>query len=176
MQDNDCDNLTDCADPDCAIIFPCPTARKDPTLIKFGRGGGLDLLRGHATLDMTPVDIAAMRVGVLLSNSNGTIYSDGLAAGALTPGPSGTIFRFRDADARTNGGIYSLKIKQHRDGSGYTFSFASYADLSAATDKYMRLQFYIGDDPDAASDGRIFITIDVPWTQTPNGWRAPKDH
>jgi hypothetical protein len=30
------------------------------------------------------------------------------------------------------------------------------------------IQFYIGDD--------VFITRAAPWTQTPSGWRAPKDH
>jgi hypothetical protein len=180
MMDNDCDLLIDCADPDCSSVFPCPTAKKDPTVIRFGREGALDLIKGHAKLEMAPVDIKAMAVGVLLSNPNvlpnGTIYAGSLAAGALTPSPSGRIFRFRNPDARTGGGIYSLKIKQARDGSFYTFGFTSYADLSAATDANMRLQFYIGDDANAARDGRIFITIATPWTQTPTGWRAPKDH
>jgi hypothetical protein len=40
----------------------------------------------------------------------------------------------------------------------------------------MRLQFYLGEDANAAQDGRIFITLEAPWKQTPNGWRAPKDH
>jgi hypothetical protein len=174
MVDNDCDGLIDCADPDCTTIFPCLRASKDPTIITFSQSG-LDLIRGHAKLQMTPVDISAMSVGVLLSNPHGAIYAGSLAAGALTPGPSGTIFRFRNSDARTGGGIYSLKIKQNRN-SSYTFGFASYGDLSAATDANMRLQFYIGDDANAARDGRIFITLDQAWTRTPRGWRAPKDH
>ena len=175
MVDNDCDGLIDCADPDCSGIFPCPRASKDPTIIRFGRAGSLDLIRGHAKLGTTPVDISAMSVGVLLSNPQGAIYSGSLAAGALTPGPSGTIFRFSNPDARTGGGIYSVKIKQNRS-SSYTFGFVSYGDLSAATDPRMRLQFYIGEDANAARDGRIFITLDQPWTRTPTGWRAPKDH
>ena len=170
MLDDDCDGKTDCMDPDCDGVPPCPVARKDPTLIKFGRGG-LDLLRGHATLEMTPVDVGGSTVGVLLANQAGTIYRGSLPAGALVPGPSGTIFRYRDPDARLAGGLYSVKIKQRRDGSAYTFSFAAYGDLSAATDPYMRLQLYIGESGD-----RPFITIDSPWTQTPSGWRAPKDH
>ena len=108
--------------------------------------------------------------GVLLTNPYGVIYRGALAPGALTPGPSGTIFRFRNPDARRSGGIASLKIKQRRDGTGYTFSFGAYADLSAATDPRMHLQFYIG------GTQRPFITIDTPWTRTGNGWRAPKDH
>ena len=176
MLDDDCDGLPDCADPDCSGIFPCPKASKDPTLIKFGRAGGLDLIKGHAKLDMAPADITAMRVGVLLTNPNGAVYSGSLPAGALTAGSNGRTFRFQNPDARAGGGIYSVKIKQSSDRRSYTFSFASYGNLSAATDSHMRLQFYVGEDPAAARDGRIFITIDTPWTQTPRGWRAPKDH
>jgi len=176
MVDDDCDGLVDCADPDCSGIFPCPPAPKDPTIIKFGRAGTLDQIRGHAKLEMTPVDLTAMRVGVLLGNPNGVIYSGTLPAGALTAGSNGRIFRFRNPDARTGGGIYSVKIKQRTDRTSYTFSFASYGNLSAATDPRMRLQFYIGDDAAAAREGRVFITIDSPWMRTPGGWRAPKDH
>jgi len=171
MVDNDCDGLIDCADPDCDGVPPCPVARKDPTLIRFGRGG-LDLLRGHATLDMTPVDLGAMPVGVLLGNPHDVIYRGVLPAGALTASPTGTIFRFSNPAARSVGGFYALKIKQRGDGSAYAFSFAAYGDLSAATDPLMRLQIYIGDAPDA----RPFITTDAPWTRTSSGWRAPKDH
>ena len=170
MVDNDCDGLIDCADPDCNGVPPCPVARKDPTLITFGRSGGLDSIRGHATLDTAPVDVASMPVGVLLSNPAGEVYRAVLPPGSFTVSPKGTIFRYSNRDARTTGGIYGMKIKQ-RDG-GYAFSFAAYGDLSAATDPLMRLQIYIGNDPGA----RPFITTAAPWTQTPSGWRAPKDH
>jgi hypothetical protein len=174
--DDDCDGLLDCADPDCTDIFPCPTAHKDPTSIKFGRGGRLDLIRGHAKLEMAATDLTAMPVSILLTNLNGKIYSDGLPAGALTGDTAGKIYGFRDAAARTSGGMYSVKIKKNNDGISYTFSFASYGDLSAATDEHMRLHFYIGDDDNVAADGRNFITINTPWSRTPTGWRAPKDH
>lgn len=112
---------------------------------------------------------------MLLSNRSGAIYSFTLPPGALTPDPGGRIFRFNNLDALTSGGTFSVKIKRTTHGA-YTFGFVSFADLSAATDPYMRLQFYIGDDANVARDGRGFITIDVPWTRTPQGWRAPKDH
>ena len=168
MIDNDCDGLVDCADPDCQ---PCPPARKDPTVIKFSRTG-LDLLRGHVVLQMTPVDIASMQIGLLLSNPSDVIYRGVVPAGSLTA--SGTAFRYSNPDARSAGGIYSLRIVQYRDGSAYRVNFTAYGDLSAATDPAMRLQAYVGvGDAPAA---RPFITTDIPWVQTPTGWRAPKDH
>jgi hypothetical protein len=176
MIDNDCNGHVDCEDPGCVdVLFPCNRAGKDPTVIKFGRGDSLDLIRGHAKLDMAPVDIATMRMGILLTNTGGPIYSSSLGAGALTPNPNGTSFRYSNPDARTAGGIYTLKITRTRSGS-YSFSFASYGNLSAATDPLMRLQYYVGEDPNAYIDRRIFITKPDPWRRTPSGWRAPKDH
>jgi hypothetical protein len=172
MQDDDCDNKVDCVDEDCNRITPCRPARKDPTQIRFDRSGGFDRIRGHATLDTAPVDIMARTVGALLSRDPmlvpGVVWSGALDPGALTQSTSGRIFKYRDPYARNLGGFYSLKIKQRTDGTAYAFSFTAYANLSAATDPRMRLQFYLGHD--------VFITIDTPWTQTSNGWRAPKDH
>jgi hypothetical protein len=169
MIDNDCDGLPDCADPECATLPPCPDARKDPTLIKFSKTGGFDFIKGHATLDMAPVNIAALETGILLSNEYGNIYGFTMAAGALQDlAGTGKTFRYRNRDARTTGGVYSVKIKRRT--GGYSFSFAAYTDLSAATTPNMRLQFYIEGLP------KPFITIEAPWRQTPSGWRAPKDH
>ena len=172
MLDNDCDNKVDCVDEDCNRITPCRPARKDPTQISFNRSGGFDRIRGHATLDTAPVDIMARTVGALLSRDPmlvpGVVWSAALPGNKLTASTSQRIFRYRDPYARTLGGFYSLKIKQRTDGTAYSFSFTAYANLSAATVSDMRLQFYLGDD--------VFITSTLPWTQTSNGWRAPKDH
>lgn len=148
---------------------PCPTARKDPTLIRFSKVG-LDLVRGHATLDMAPVDLTTVSVGVLLTNSQTVLYRDVLPAGSLVPNSKGTAFSYRNLDARSTGGLYDLKLKQRGKSGSYTINFTSYADMSAATDANMRLQYYIGEDL------LPFITINSPWTQTSSGWRAPKDH
>jgi len=164
MIDNDCDGEIDCDDPECQ---PCPPASKDPTVIQFGRTG-LDLFRGHVVVQMTPVDIASMQIGLLLTNPSDVIYRGVVPAGSLTA--RGTTFRYSNPDARSAGGIYTLKIAQYRNGSAYRVNFTVYGDLSAATDPAMRLQVYIGDAP------RPFITSDIPWTRTPSGWRAPRDH
>lgn len=128
------------------------------------------MLSGHARLDMAPVDVASTPVGILLTNPRTVIYRAELPAGALSG--TGNIFRFANRDARSAGGIYTLKLRHRDNGSTYTISFAAFGDLSAATDGQMRLQIYIGHLP----EGRPFITMDVPWTQTSSGWRAPKDH
>jgi len=126
------------------------------------------MLRGHARLDMTPVDVTSMPVGILRTNARGVIYRAELAAGELSG--TGTIFRYTNPDARSAGGISVLKLRYR--GDVYTITFTAYGDLSAATDSDMRLQIYVGHDP----AGRPFITTDAPWAQTSSGWRAPRDH
>ena len=167
MIDNDCDGLTDCVDPDCNNTPPCPIAHKDPTSIKFSRSGGFDSIKGHATLESPVIDVSKVEVGILLSDLQGNIYGFTLPPGAMQP-PGGKTFRYRNTDARLNGGVYQVKIKQRT--GGYSFSFAAYGDLSGADNANMRLQFYMGDNP------KPYITIDAPWIPTPSGWRAPKDH
>jgi len=166
MVDDDCDLLVDCADPDCNTTPPCPIAKKDPTDIRFLPG--LDRLRAKAVLKMTPVDLSSVDVGILLSNPSTVLYQVEMPGSALASSASGKLFRYRNPAARTDGGLYSLKVKKQSGNDGYAFSSTSFADLSAAMDPRMRVQFYIGDV--------VFITIDNPWKQSPNGWKAPKDH
>lgn len=121
---------------------------------------------------MPPIDLTTKMIAVLVTNPSGALYRAVLDPGALTPLSNGTIFWFRDLAARTGEGnphgIYSVKLRQHRHNSGYTIRVEAYADLKAATDPRMRIQFYVGD--------AVFITTDAPWTRLPRGWRAPKDH
>jgi hypothetical protein len=171
MIDNDCDGKTDCVDEDCATDPACPIAHKDPTIIKFSRSGGPDMIKGHATLESSPVNVSGIEVGILLSDLQGNIYGFTLPPGAMADTGSGKTFRYRTTDpqgTRLNGGVYQVKIKQRT--GGYSFSFAAYGDLSGADNQDMRLQFYMGDAP------KPYITIDAPWIQTSSGWRAPKDH
>lgn len=170
MMDNDCDTLVDCDDPDCNGQPPCPTAKKDPTDIRFT--SGLDRLRSKAVLEMLPVDLSTVDVGILLTSTKGgtseVIYQVEIPGSSLQNVFHGNVYRYRDAAARTHGGLALLKIKKQRDGRAYSFSTVSYGDMSKATDPHMRVQFYVGQ--------AVFITIDSPWTKTPSGWRAPKDH
>jgi len=173
LKDDDCDGQIDCEDPDCANVTPCRPARKDPTSITYGKPGSPDRFRSQATLDMPPTNIVQSRFAVLLTNPAGIVYKAQLGPGNTLPkAAGGTIFRFRDPAARSGRGnpqgIYSIKLKQHRDGSGYTVRAEAYSDLSGATDARMHVQFYIGDN--------VFITSDAPWTKLTHGWRAPKDH
>lgn len=170
MIDDDCDGKTDCTDEDCDGTPPCPPAKKDPTQIRFGREGALDLIRGHATLDLPDTDLTTVDVGLLLTNAHGVIYRDVLPAGSLVPNSTGKVLRFKNPDAREHGGIYLLKMKRRAEGSPYSISFDAYGELSAATEPHMRLQYYIAGQP------LPFITSNEPWRPTPHGWRAPMDH
>jgi len=120
-----------------------------------------------------------VNVGILLSNPNGVLYQVEIPGSLLTPDCEiGKVFRYRNLAARTdpNGGLYSLKIKKQRGGTGYSFSTISYANLSATDGppgppqnlEKMRVQFYVGD--------LVFITIESPWKRSTTGWKAPKDH
>jgi hypothetical protein len=146
----------------------CPVAKKDPTDIRFSPG--LDRLRSKAVLETSPIDMSTVNVGILLSNRTQVLYRFEMAGRLLKPvTPDGKYFRFRDFEARTVGGLYEMKIKLQRGGNAYTLSAISYADLSAATDPMMRVQFYIG-------GARPYITKEGRWKQLARGWRAPKDH
>jgi hypothetical protein len=168
MIDDDCDGLIDCLDvmgpdPDC---LPCPPFKKDPTDIRYLPG--LDRLRSKGVLETIPVDLSKVDVGLLLTNPSQVLYQFEMPGSALTASANGRIFRFRNLAARTTGGVYEIKIKAQKDGSAYSVSTISYADLSAAMDPRMRIQFYLGKV--------VFLSIDTPWKQLPTGWRAPKDH
>jgi hypothetical protein len=170
MLDNDCDGLIDCMDPDCAGIKPCPKIRNDPTYVRFGASGQLDIFQSHGKVETPLVDLTQTEVGWLLTNSTDTLYRGRLPVGALVPASNGKIFRFRDPDARllgTSSGISAVKIRQLRDGSGYAYSVRAYGDIPGAKDPAMAVQFYVGP--------QVFVTSAI-WTQTSYGWQLPKDH
>jgi hypothetical protein len=174
MIDDDCDTLIDCLDVgDCPPGgVACPIAKKDPTDIRFAARPALDRLRSKAVLEGLPenLDLSTVTVGILLTKPGEGLYDFAMPGADLQSNSGKTIFRFRNPSARTDGGMYEIKLKKQRGGTSYSFSTISYADLSGATDPAMRMQFYVGDT--------VYMTIDKPWKELPfgKGWRAPKDH
>jgi len=146
--------------------------QRDPSFIKFGPPGqGRDLLQLQAKVKTTQTTVTGVEVDWLLSNSKGVLFKGALIPGDLVPNASAKVFQFKDVAARSGQGrrfgIYIAKIKPLRDGSGYTFKMQAIGDFSAADEPNMSFQFYLGEE--------TFFS-GVPWMQTGNGWRAPKQH
>lgn len=170
MQDNDCDGLVDCDDPDCAGIDICPPIKKDPSKIIFGKGpNGMDVFKSHGRVEPgEPIDVGEVEVGWMVSGPNGHIYRAALIPGDFRANNKKTTFRFIDRRVRTEGrsrrfGIFKAKVRISRGGTSYGYKILAYGDLSKATTPDMVIQFYIGD--------KIFIHDDE-WTQTSYGWKA----
>jgi hypothetical protein len=116
------------------------------------------------------VDLGTVEVDWLLTNANGPIYKGALIPGDLVT-TTGRHYRFSDRGARTgNGkrfGIYSVKFNKLHNGSGFSYTLQAYGNLKGATDANMSVQVYVGD---------ATFAVSKQWTQTPTGWRMPKDH
>ena len=192
MIDNDCDGLIDCSDPDCRTApcvggtqngqscatpalqtacatgggsCPCPPIQKDPTTISFGKNGKLDRLHSHGrvTISGSP-DVRGSEAGWLLDNNRGRIFGVVLPANTLAANASGTLFTYRNLDAKTQGGIYRATIRI-KGGTSYAYSLEAYGNMSAATDPNMAIQFYMGHLRTPAIHSEA-------WTRTKSGWRA----
>jgi hypothetical protein len=191
MLDNDCNGLIDCTDPACAPatceggaqdgqscetdpaimactqgqgVCLCPTIKKDPTTIRFGRPGELDKFTSHGQI-LVPngVDLTKVEVGVLLSNARGGIFAAVLPAGFLTPNMNGTSFRYRNVMASRMGGL--LKVRIRVVGQAYRYWIEAYSDLSAALDPNMAIQIYFGGQ-------RTSAIHEEDWTRMRYGWKA----
>ena len=193
MIDNDCNGLIDCSDPacqpgdcfggtnddlDCATpenqaacvagggVCQCPNIDKDPAIIRFGRpGAGLDVFtsHGHVIIAGPPLDVAGSQVGWLLTNDRGRIFAAVLPPNSFTA--RGTLFNYRNPGAATLGGVYKAKVRLSRGGV-YRYTVQAYGDMSGATDPWMALQFYIGNQPTPAIHAQT-------WTRTNQGWLTP---
>jgi hypothetical protein len=141
---------------------PKPILR-DPSIIRFGEpGSGLDFFKSHGRVDFgSRIDLTQETVTWLLSNNFGAIWSGTLFPGDLIA--SGSHFAFRDRDARfgagTRSGIYRATLIVTRRIIYY--KVRAYADLSAATEPEMAIQFYVG--------GQAFI-YSATWRRTSHGW------
>jgi len=174
MEDDDCDGLIDCADPDCPQPPEmCPPIKKDPSKIRFDASeSGLDSFSSHGRVEPgTFVDVAQSEVRWLVTNdaTGKVVYEGTLYPGDLTPNNAGTVFRYLDRDARIGqgrrSGIYKAKIRISRGGTSYGFKVLAYGDMAKLTGRYMSIQFYVG------SPSTAFIHSE-PWTQTGWGWKA----
>jgi hypothetical protein len=192
MKDNDCDGLVDCDDPDCHLcqggaanglecsttggaaaclagngICGCPPIQKDPTTIKFGpAGANLDRLKSHGRVTITgPVDVLNSETGWLLSNVRGGIYGVSLPAGVMTANLKGTSFKYKNPNARTQGGVYQARVNITRDHVSYGYRVETYGNMALATDARMSIQFYVGSQETSAIHTET-------WQRTPIGWTA----
>jgi hypothetical protein len=162
--DDDCDQLIDCDDPECAAVRPCKSIGRDPSVIRFGRPGKPDLFKSHGNVVPTAsFDIASQEVAWVLSNSHGIIYGGSLIPGDLIlKGPHAYYFTDLGALKGTGKRFGIFKAKVWGTGSVY-YKIKAYGDLSSATEPQMPLQFYIGD--------QTFI-VDTTWRKTSHGWVA----
>jgi hypothetical protein len=165
MVDDDCDGLVDCDDVlDCPQ--PCPDIKKDPSTIRFGKNGALDIFSSHGRVEPpAPVNMSISDVGWVLSNTRGVIWSGSLSPSDFRPSPSGVTFRYRNQAARTSGGIFKALIRITRGGTSYGYKVQAYGDMSAATDPDMSIQFYIGTPPETYIHSEL-------WTRNATGWKA----
>ena len=173
-QDDDCDGLIDCADPDCPQPpETCPPIKKDPSNIRFGTpGAGLDVFSSHGRVEPdTSIDVMGSELRWLVTNNatGQVVYNGVLHPGDLTPNRSGTVFRYLDLDARLGQGrrfgIYRVKIRISRGGTSYGYKVQAYGDMASATGPNMSIQFYIG------TPAQAFIHNE-PWTSQSWGWKA----
>jgi len=163
--DDDCDGLVDCDDL-LSCPQPCPDIQKDPSTIRFGQNGALDIFKSHGRVEPgETIDMSTSDVGWVLSNQRGVIWSGTLSPSDFVANATGTTFKYKDIAAKTAGGIYKAKVRITRGGTSYGFKVLAYGDLSAATDPYMSIQFYLGTTPKA------YIHSE-PWTPTKTGWKA----
>ncbi|MFP6665437.1 MAG: hypothetical protein VCC00_14695 [Deltaproteobacteria bacterium] len=99
----------------------------------------------------------------LLSNADGSLFSETLAPGVMKEMPNGRRWSYRNPAAPAAGGIHTVKIQQMSGpAAGFIFYVRAYADLAAATETEMTTRLIVGDDS-------FFDSSD--WNQRKNGWR-----
>ena len=168
MIDNNCDGLVDCDDPNCVDTEECPSIKRDPSKIIFGKDGKLDKFKSHGRVEPDQaIDVSSVEVGWMLSGPNGPIYRAALIPGDFKVNRKGTTFKFRDRGAKLGitkrFGIFKAKIRIARNGTSYGYKIIAYGDFSAANSPDMALQMYIGD--------QVWIH-DQPWIQNARGWKS----
>jgi hypothetical protein len=132
---------------------------KDPSKIRITTGQ--DLFKSHGVIVPMAgeaIDFSGGDVSISLTNTSGTIFTTSLptgAVGALTNGG----FKYKNRDAKLNGGIYQLKARPTSIGT-FKLTVISYGDLSqASADMVTHINVA----------GREW-TVRGAWRQTGTGW------
>jgi hypothetical protein len=196
MMDDDCDNLVDCDDPDCGdqsgvLVCQdgtqngqscattqqqtdcvngggrcvCAKIQKDPSTIRFG--SPFDVFQSHGRVEpVGTIDMSTSDVGWVVSGANGVVYSGTLHPSDFIPSTKGTVFRYNNPAARTEGGIFRAKIRITRGGRSYGYKIKAYGEMkNKIADANMSIQFYIG------APAQSFVHSE-PWKQLSWGWKA----
>lgn len=132
--------------------------------IKFREKAKPDMVRVgtrvHPVSAMNPFDEGFTFV---LSNGSGTLFSETLAAGAVTEMPNGRRWVYKNSLAPSAGGIYSVTVQEASGSAGGVLIYVrAYADLSSATEAEMTTRIVIGTDS--------FVNTSD-WNPRKNGWR-----
>ncbi|MCC6847014.1 MAG: hypothetical protein IT294_00835 [Deltaproteobacteria bacterium] len=137
---------------------------KDPSNIRYGKSGGLDQFKAHGILvpmSESPVDFG-LGVSVSLTTvgapGGGAIFSTSLPAGVLVPRSNGG-YKYKNRDAKLNGGIYQLSAKRSSIGT-YKVTIVAYGMVDGAQEE-MITHIGIGD---------VKWTVRAVWRQAHNGW------
>lgn len=194
--DDDCDQLIDCADPDCGpsrcerpprgqcdtdADCPgpapnpciCPDIRKDPSTIRLGApGAGLDVFSSHGRVEPSAsIDVMNADVTWLVTNDDtgAVVYEGTLHPGDLTPNAKGTLFRYLDRGAPAGHGQRSgiYKARVHVTRGGTSYGYKLQAYGDMALASGPKMSIqFYIGDP-----ARSFIHSER-WTGYPWGWKA----
>lgn len=144
------------------ITRPCK--HPCPNRIRFATAPRLDSLELHArVVPQTSIDPAFESFFVELSDSNGVVFfAVSVGPGDMKDTNGGRRAFYRNAAARTSGGIYQVTIAQRHDAiGGYRVDVRAYGDLSGATSGDITTAITIGDD--------LFSNTST-WLPQQDGW------
>jgi len=165
LVDDDGNGLIDCDDPVC----PCEPFERDPAQIR-PRGPKAPtkyFFKAFGRIDpLTDIDPEHEGFGVVLTDSQGIVYTATLGPGLMQPTKLGSRrWRFNDRNAKkgtsTHFGLSKVQIDPHY--GGYKVEIDAYGDFSKA-EAEMTLQFVVGNDE---------FFNKATWTPTKNGgWKV----
>jgi hypothetical protein len=132
---------------------------KDPSKIKLT--SGIDMFKSHGVIvpfENESIDFTVNGVSLTLTSGQVQIFQTSLLHDVVATLTNGG-FKYKNRDAKLNGGVYMLTARPTRDGT-FKLSIVSYGDLSQASGDMVT---HIG------SGGREW-TVHAIWRQTGSGW------